>query len=269
LISKELNYYGQCVAGCGEKDMVQALNAYVMINSNHIPSMAAKFVDSLLSRDGKNRKTVPDDYFGDPVAVDTGDSVDDYYIKAFILVMNEFLNDQRESIYYPMYSQTVSLFLISKGLKDYVDQLDLPDDIRNKTGAVLIELEDRLNGLVIEAKKKCKELQPELYDQFLDLGVNLLNEATTTVKYRWFMDQETGTCKLSEEMITILQNLRAEYLRIVKRNGEVEVGLLLELFGMNSTTYVRYRKDMISKVAAKCDSSLISYIKYLFLNKDN
>jgi len=268
LISKELNYYGQCISGQSENDMTSALNAYVMINSTTIPSLAARFVDSLLSHDGKNRKTVPDVYTGDSTVADGSDGVDDYYIKSLILVMNEFLNDQRESMYYNMYAQTVSIFLISKGLKDYIDQLELPEDIQNKNGAVLVEMDDRVNELVIEAKKKCKELQPELYEKFVDLGVNLLNEATTTVKYRWFMNIETGECQLSDDMVTVLQGLRAEYLGIVKRNGEVEVSLLLELYGMNSTTYTRYRKDMISKVATKCDSSLISYMKYLFLNKD-
>jgi len=267
-ISRELNYYGQCEAGLSEKNLTAALNAYVMITGNNVPGVVARFVDSLLSHDGKNRKTVPDSYEGESASPDANDGIDDYYIKSLILVMNEFLNDQRESMYYNMYAQTVSIFLISKGLKDYIDQLDLPEDIQTKNAQVLIEMDDRVNELVMQAKAKCKELQPELYEQFVDLGVQLLNEATTTVKYRWFMDNETGLCKLSDEMLTVLQGLRAEYLRMVKRNGEVEVGLLLELYGMNSTTYTRYRKDMISKVAAKCDSSLISYMKYLFLNKD-
>lgn len=268
LISKELSFYQQCDAGKNEQNLTAALNAYVMINTNTIPALAAKFVDSLLSHDGKNRKTVPDAFGTSDVGGEPTDGIDDYYIKSLILVINEFLNDMRESMYYSMYCQTTSLFLISKGLKDYVDQLDLPDDIKDKTQQVLIELDDRLHGLVIQAKQKCKEIQPELYNQFTELDVNLLNEATTTVVYRWFI-KDDGEKIIKDELVDVLQSLRAEYLRIVKRNGEVEVALLLELFGMNATTYTRYRKDMISKVTAKCDSSLISYIKYLFLNKES
>lgn len=269
LISKELNFYQQCDAGKNTQDLASAMTAYVMINTSTIPSLAASFVNERLNRDGKNRKTVPDAYgVGESLDNPASDSMDDYYIKSLILVINDFLNDMRDSLYYQMYCQTVALFLISKGLKDYVDQIDFPDDIRDKTQTVLITLDDRLQGLVVQAKKKCQELQPELFNRFVEIDINLINEATNSVIYRWFTTEE-GIRLINDDLITVLQGLRAEYLRIVKRNGEVEVSLLLELFGMNSTTYTRYRKDMIKHVADKCDSSLISYIKYLFLNKDN
>lgn len=268
LISKELSLYQQCSAAASSSDMTSAMVNYIMINTNNIASLVTSFVNSKLSHDGKNRSTTEDQYGETSPGLPSSGESDSYYIQALILIFNDFLNDQKESLYYDQYCQAASILLISIGLKDYIEKVELSPDIAEKSQQVLVELQDRLEGLVRTAKEQCRILQPELYDKFLDLGGNLINEATNVVIGRWFTNED-GSRQINEELEQVLKGLRVEYLRIVKRNGYVEVGLLLELFHMNSTTYIRYRKEIINGVAKRCDMDLIHYIKQLFLTQQN
>lgn len=265
-IQRDINFYESCKSSAYGNDLTGSIHSYAMINTTSTVSTTFDWVNQLLHQDGKNRKVTTDVYgtvteFSNPEE----EEVDRYYQTALTIAINQFLAEQRTSMYYEMYAQAIAIFLISEGMKGMLDNIEFPDSIKQKTEDVLIELDDRLQSLVISAKRECEKLQPELYERFIDLDVNLLNEPTGSVVGRWFT-REDGTKSINEDLYLVLQGLRTEYLRYVKKNGKVELSTLLSMFGVISSTYNRYKKDMINKVIPKCDASLMSYVKYLLLN---
>lgn len=267
-IQKDVNFYDSCKQASYGNDLTLAIHSYAMINTNSTVSTTFDWVNQLLHQDGKNRKVTTDVYgtvteFSNPEE----EEVDRYYQTALTIAINQFLAEQRTSMYYEMYAQAIAIFLISEGMKGMLDNIEFPDSIRQKTDDVLLELDDRLHQLVITAKRECERLQPELYERFIDLDINLLNEPTGSVVGRWFTNED-GTRAINEDLYLVLQGLRTEYLRYVKKNGKIELTTLLSMFGVISSTYNRYKKDMINKVIPKCDASLMSYVKFLLLNKE-
>lgn len=269
-LTREINFYNKCITSSGSFDLTEAIHAYAMINTSSTVAVTYDWVNQLLHKDGKNRKIIDDQYGSVSTAVtstDDTDNVDDYYRTALMVAMNQFLNEQKTSAYYDMYALTISIFLISEGLRGSLNEIELPESVRRKTDDVIMELDEKIDQLVHELCSQCQKVQPELYEKFRDLGVNLINEPTNTVVIRWFTTNE-GTVLINDDLRTIVQGFRADYLRYIKKSGKVELATLLKMYGMVASTYNRYKRDVISKVITKCDASLMSYVKYLLLNKD-
>lgn len=269
VIARDINYYNNgATQAAKEKNLTNALHSYAMINTDDAVGVTFDWVNQLLHKDGKNRKVMTDSYNVDaPDYSPEAEEVDKYYQTALSIAFNQFLEEQKDGAYYEKYAETISIFLISEGMKDMISSIELPDNIKTKTEDILITIEDRIRELVLEARKKCEVLQPELLEKFIELEHQLINEPTSAVVTRWFTTDD-GKVIINDELVKELRGLRTEFLRYVKRNGKVELATLIRLFGVNKSTYDSYKKGMINKVLPKCDASLMSYVKFLMLSKD-
>lgn len=266
-IERDWNSYIQCRTLSYASDFENALHQYTLINTDSAVMVAKDFVNQLLHIDGKNRKVSSENYGSDSSSGETEHEADTYYQTALTVAMNQYLTELKEANNnYETYAQVIAIFLISEGLKDMLDGIELPDSIRSKSENVLMAIDDKIHEITREIQDAIRTTQPDIYTKFIELGPAVVAEPTSTVVARWFTTEKNEKL-LSEENISKLTAARTEYLRYVKRTGRVELGVLLQLFGMINSTYNRYKRDMISAIIPKCDAALMSYVKHLLLSR--
>lgn len=163
-------------------------------------------------------------------------------------------------------------YLISESLFSILGNLYIPAEIRGLVNNCLDVLNERSERLLTDTINyfKAKEI-PELTNTITSLGNLLLIQRTdqvmTILNKVSSTENEDGTInyKLDNKDFVFLQD-QGFYFR--KLNGKVELGTILELLGLSSTTYQRSKKVVVEDIATKFTESSVELLTdILFRNR--